>query len=82
MKIGFNEFRRKGVLDLVAGANAGPGSVTNVNETIIQQIVQGNIKTILYKVIAGEGIDVTVIPPVQYAITAGIADIDELRTII
>ena len=38
-----------------------------------------NSHRICYKVTAGEGIDVTVIPPVQYAVTAGIADIDALR---
>jgi hypothetical protein len=81
-KIGFNEFKRKGVFDPVAGVNSGPGSVTNVNETVVQQIIQGNIKTILYKVIAGEGIDVTDVPPVQFAIYAGIADIETLREII
>ena len=53
---------------------------------VVQNLVGGvwitDARPICYKVIAGEGIDVDVVPPVQYAITAGIADIDALRTII
>jgi hypothetical protein len=58
------------------------GGATWVVQNLVGGIWITDAKPIHYKTIAGEGIDVTIIPPVQYAVTAGIADIDELRTII